>query len=139
MQKPTSVSVIGWFFIIIGGLSLLSGFMALFVSISQEMLEVNFALMVLLQFIVATFAVVGGIGFLKGKKSMRYLLEGIAWFLLSALILFYAKIAPNFSSEPFAIAIVVINFCIFSIPIGLVIYFIRGSKVAKYLECNKAI
>lgn len=140
IKRPTSVSVIGWFFIVIGTLSITSGGLAFLVSISQDIpQQQGFGIVLTAQVLIAAVAVYAGVRFLKGSRSMRYVLEAIAWLLLAAIVLFYMKMAPNFMSEPIAIALVVLNFITFAGPFAMTIYFLRGVKVRKYLECNKAM
>jgi len=136
VERPTSVSVIGWTFIVLGGLSLVSGSLALFLLLSKDVGPAPWQ--ILLQGVVAGAALIGGVYFLKGNRTARYVLEAIAWLALVALVWFYSGISPQLSSDPAGIAVVVLNFLVMVVPLVLILYFIRKRKVMEYLNITSS-
>jgi hypothetical protein len=91
-KRPTCVTVIGWVWIVLGGLMLFSGFMALLGSLLiRDVMQGGpampsyfkfYPVLVAVQLIVATLGLVAGVNFLKLKPWSRGILEGVTWTLL---------------------------------------------------------
>jgi len=152
-KRPTCVTVIGWAWIIIGGLILFSAIMSLFSSfmigeMSQTHPETQaqiptilrfFPLIAAIQSIVAIFGIVSGINFLKLKAWSRDVLEILSWILLLLLASFgiyweygWISMASNHAPEGFDImgavmGIVVIG--IYGVPFAIILKYLRGDKV----------
>lgn len=92
-KRPTAVSVIGWFWIIVGGFMTLASVSVLLQeppseSLIREMSKDSslgawvfrhYVLFALLQVAVAQVAIVSGIGFLRLRKWARIALEVLSW------------------------------------------------------------
>ena len=139
MERPTSVSVIGWFFIVMGGLSVISGALALALSASLETESDLVPLwQIIVQIILASSAVIGGFYFIKGSVLSRYYLEVLTWVCLILLVYFLRNFTGFLSSGGMGATVFIINTLVMLVPLGLILYFIRCSKVKAYIEHNKA-
>ena len=95
-KRPTCVTVIGWAWIIIGGLSCLSAIMVLFMSLmmggmvhdhpDMPFIFKIFPLLLIVQIGVAMLGLVAGINFLEFKAWSRDVLEGLSWISLIFLV-----------------------------------------------------
>jgi len=152
-KRPTCVTVIGWAWIIIGGMMFFSAIMALFSSVmigqmSQANSEVQqnmpaiFRLFPLLAIIQIGFAIIGlvsGINFLKLKAWSRNALEILTWVLLLFMVGFgifweygWLSMTPGQGPKGFDImgavmGVVIIG--IYVVPLGIMLKYLRGYKV----------
>jgi hypothetical protein len=148
-KRPTCVTVIGWAWIIIGGLMCLSAIMAFISSVMiGEMSQHRpgspfifkiFPLLAIVQIGVAVLGLVSGINFLKHKAWARNVLEGLTWLLLSFTLGFMVFWIFNWisitSGDGFsgfgmmgAVMGVVIT-GIYGVPLGIMLKYLRGPKV----------
>ena len=125
-ERPTSVSVVGWFFMIIGGLSTLSavGFIVVSFINGQSIAGVWPGYV---QILIAGSVAYGGFGLLRGSAFMRQALE-VASYLIVLLVLAYGvTLARDMSSwVPF------FGFAIYIVPLAFVIRALRSQRVRVY-------
>jgi hypothetical protein len=152
-KRPTCVTVIGWVWIIIGGLMCFSAIMALFSSVmigeisqahpeAQEQMPAIFRffpLLAIIQIVVAIIGLVSGIHFLKLKAWSRNALEILTWVLLLFLVGFgiyweygWLSITSGHGPRGFDImgaimGIVIIG--IYGVPLGIMVKYLKGNKV----------
>ena len=125
-ERPTSVNVVGWFFIVIGGLSCMSAVGYLAVSILNGK-GVTDAWPGLLQMVFAGFVAYGGVGLLRGSSLMRKALELSSYLIVALLIIFSTIWASDYSSwGP------LISAFIYAAPLMFVIRALRSEKVKLY-------
>ena len=96
-DRPTSVSVVAWFFIIIGALSVISAIGYIVVSMASDNVTGS-ALVGALQIVIAGFAAYSGYGLLRGSSVMRQALEILSYLLVLALGVYGVILARDFSS-----------------------------------------
>ncbi len=152
-KRPTCVTVIGWAWIVIGGLTSLSAIMALFASLvigqmSQAHLEAQesipgifrfFPLLAIVQIGVAVLWLVAGINFLKLKPWSRSILEASSWLLLLFVIGFgifwlfgWVSMASGHGPRGFDVMGAVMGVVItgiYAVPLGIMVKYLRGHKV----------
>ncbi len=148
-KRPTCVTVIGWAWIIIGGLMCLSAGMALFstIMITTMMQEEQdaplifyiFPLLAIVQIGIGSLGVVAGIQFLKLKAWARSALEVLTWlFLLFVLgfmvfwLIIWVSITSAHGADSLGIMGAVMGVVmtgIYGIPLGIMLKYLRGSKV----------
>ncbi|MDY6845490.1 MAG: hypothetical protein SVW57_15545 [Thermodesulfobacteriota bacterium] len=154
-KRPTCVTVIGWTWIILGGLMFFSSIMALFsFSMISQTSQANsqshqdipaifkyFPLLAIVQIGVSVTGLVSGINFLKLKSWSRSVLEILTWLLLLFVVGFggffifqwSSMSSPHtsfgFSIMEFVMAIGI--FGIYGIPLGIMVKYLRGEKVKK--------
>lgn len=154
-KRPTAVTVIGWFWIIVGGLMVLSGgmgslaFMAwgasehfadsdrapkLFTFMFQ-----HFVVIAGVQGCFGALAAVAGWHFLRLRTWARSILEILSWVGLVCFVSWV--VAFNIASgsmhrgegvdsfSVFRIVIAVVSIVIYGVPLGFIIYFLRSAKV----------
>ena len=152
-KRPTCVTVIGWAWIIIGGLMFFSAIMALLSSVMiSHMSQANsefqqnmpaifrfFPLLAIIQIGVATIGLVSGINFLKLKAWSRNALEVLTWILIVIMAGFgifweygWLSMPTGHSPKGFDImgavmGVVIIG--IYGVPLGIMIKYLRGDKV----------
>ena len=149
--RPTCISVIGWFWIIVGGLMFLSGtigFVAFLLTLcpaqNENILRHSVSpllwvvpVVAILQLVVAILAVVSGIHFLKLRHWARRALEVLTWAFLILVVGFgvcWVFMWTTTSSARFGITIVgtVMGALItiaYGTPLVIVLRFLRGQKV----------
>jgi len=130
-KRPTSVNVVGWFFIIIGSLSILSaiGYVAVTYINSKSFLG---AWPGLAQIIIAGTLAYAGFGLLRGSALMRQVLEVSSYGLVVLLIGYIIHVSQQFGTWlPLA------GMLIYLIPLGFVIVALRGQKVKTYVSTTK--
>lgn len=150
-KRPTSISVIGWAWIVIGSLMCLSAVMALLVSltISQAAAQTDtdhnvpailgfFPLLALIQMVFAILGIVSGVNFLKMKSWARTTLEILSWLLMvfvagfgifwiiSWIVMTRGKAPAGFGIMGVVMGTVVL--AIYGIPLGIMIKYLRGKK-----------
>ena len=148
-KRPTCVTVIGWAWIIIGGLMILSAIMALFSSaMICEMAQNDpdmpfifkiFPLIIVVQISVAALGLISGINFLKLKVWSRAVLEGLTWLLLIFIIGFmvfwvfnWVSMSSGHGPRSFGIMGAVMGVIIsgiYGVPLGIMLKYLRGTKV----------
>ncbi|HUG18275.1 MAG TPA: hypothetical protein VMM56_04820 [Planctomycetaceae bacterium] len=153
-KRPTCVTVIGWAWIVIGGLASFSAIPA-FVAWSMGALDDPkhpwitkiYPLLVGVQFSVALLGLVAGINFLKLKAWPRAVLEGLTWFLLICLVGFlvfwmysWISITSN-HPEPRGFAILggvmaVFISGLYGVPLCIMLKYLRGSKIKNAIEIS---
>jgi hypothetical protein len=148
-KRPTCVTVIGWAWIILGGLMCLSAIMAFVSSIMiGEMVKDSpdvpfifkiFPLLAIVQIGVAVLGLFSGINFLKLKAWSRNVLEGLTWLLLSFTLGFmvfwifnWISMTSSHGSSGFGVMGVVMGVVItgiYGVPLGIMLKYLRGPKV----------
>lgn len=159
-KRPTCVTVIGWAWIIIGGLMFFSAIMALFSSVmigqmSQANSEVQqdmpvifrfFPLLAIIQIGLAIIGLVSGINFLKLKAWSRNSLEILTWILLLFMAGFgifweYGWLSMSTGHGPKGFDIMgavmgVVIIGIYGVPLGIMVKYLRGDKVKNaFIDC----
>ena len=159
-KRPTCVTVIGWAWVIIGGLMCLSAITALFMSLAfNQMVKSQpivppeapagfgifalmaeyFPLIATVQLFVAVFGIIAGINFLKLKSWARNALETLTWLLLLFVIgfmvfwLFTLFAMTSASNAPIVMAV-------FMAVMGVVVTGVYGVPLGimlKYLRGEK--
>ena len=125
-ERPASVSVVGWFFVVIGGLSFMSavGYVAVSVLEGKGVAD---AWPGLLQMAFAGFIAYGGFGLLRGSSSMRKALELSSYLIVVLLIIFSTIWVSTYSSwGP------LISAFVYAVPLIFVIRALRSEKVKIY-------
>lgn len=148
-NRPTCVTVIGWAWIIIGGLMFLSAVMALLSSVMIGEMAQNdpemplifklFPLLAIFQIGIAAIGCICGINFLKLKTWSRSVLEVLTWLLLVFILGFMAFWLFNWMSTTMAhgpqgfgimgAVMGVIITGIYGVPLVIMLKYLRGSKV----------
>ncbi|KZZ60091.1 hypothetical protein A3762_03710 [Oleiphilus sp. HI0125] len=125
-DRPTSVNVIAWFFMILGGLSILSATGYLLVYFQEP--STSFGVLPgVLQILIAGSFVVAGALFLRGSARMRQALEWGSYLLAIAIIAYGINFSSNFGSAlPFAFI------AIYLVPLFFVVKALRSQKVRNY-------
>lgn len=148
-KRPTCVSVIGWVWIILGGLMCLSSAMAILsFAVIGEMAHDDsdmpflfqiFPWIVAVQIIVAVIGLVAGVNFLKLKAWSRRILEILTWAMILFVIgfggfLFFhiysassMQLSLGFGIMELIFMIVVIG--IYGVPLSIMLKYLRGEKV----------
>lgn len=152
-KRPTCVTVIGWAWVVIGGLMVLSPIMAIvnlaaFGALQRSgpdtplMLRVLPFLMVI-QIAVGTLGLAAGVNFLKLKPWSRPVLEVLTWLLLLYVIGFtvfsifhWISLAegPDAFALAGAITGIVAGGGIYGVPLGIMLKYLRGPKVKEALH-----
>lgn len=127
IDRPTSVNVVAWFYMILGSLSILSAIAYLTVHFIEP--DNSFGFWPgFVQIIIAGGFVLAGFLFLRGSARMRNFLE-IGTYVLSALIIAWTiNLAVEFDS-PFPL----LGSAIYLIPFYFVAKALRGDKVKNYV------
>jgi cation transport ATPase len=152
-KRPTCVTVIGWAWIIIGGLMLFSAIMALFGSaMISEMSRAHpeaqehmpaifrfFPLLAIIQSVVAVVGLVSGISFLKLKPWSRNVLEILAWLLMLFVVGFgiyweagWLSMTSKHGPRGFDVMGAVMGgviIGIYGVSLGIMLKYLRGDKV----------
>ena len=152
-KRPTCITVIGWAWIIIGGLMCLSAIMALFSSVmigqmshadpetqrNMPTIFKYFPLLAIVQICVTSAGLVSGISFLKLKSWSRNVLEILSWVLLLFIAGFgifwvFNWISATSGNGPQGFGIMgtvmgVIFIGIYGVPLGIMVRYLRGDKV----------
>jgi len=148
-KRPTCVTVIGWAWIIIGGLMLFGSVMALIGSSMMTQLAQSdepapffikiFPSIAIIEMGFGILGIVSGIHFLKLKASARSALELLTWLLLILILGFMVfwffnwLTFPSQNSPPgfriMGIVMGVINTAIFAVPLIIMLKYLRGRKV----------
>ncbi len=138
MDKPRSVPIIGWTFIIVGGVTVLTSLWGLKLVLSKDIYtNPSWIVMVLTQLFIAVVAIIAGVRFMKGSRMMRTILEAISWLILGAMFWFSWGAFITLSHDVLGKGITIFNFLLFVVPITIIIYKLRGSKIRSYLDnCN---
>lgn len=154
-KRPTCITVIGWVWIVFGGLMVLSAVMAMVMAIiisstagnETELSPIFHAApyLCVVQIIVAVLGLVSGIHFLKLKVWSRAVLEALTWLVLVYVIGFmgYAvyDIAFSGSAESpviignlVGIALGVMITAVYAVPLGIMLWYLRGAKVRRAMK-----
>ncbi len=152
-KRPTCVTVIGWFWIIVGGLMCVSALMGLFVSVmTGQLLEANskgqenmraifkfFPILLPFQLGIGVLGIISGVKFLRLKRWSRSALEVLTWVSLISIIAFsihwistwgYMSSGhepPGFAAMGLVMGIVVT--AMHGVPLGIILKYLRGNKV----------
>lgn len=125
-NRPTRVSVVGWLFIIVSSLSILSaiGYITVGITSQNSIFEVwpGYA-----QILVGSLLVYCSIGFLNGASRMRSVLEYSSYFLILAILYQGITTAIEFNA-----AGPLLGHVIFLIPMGLVVHALRSNQTKTY-------
>ena len=142
-KRPTAVSVIGWFWIIVGGFLAWASIIAVQQGPPDESLlneiakgsplaameERHYIFKALFMFTVGDLAIIFGICFLRLYDWARTALEVVSWLCITLLaanmILGFFYVGGSFYAAIFLITVS----AFFWVPLGLVIYFLRSKKV----------
>lgn len=148
-KRPTCVTVIGWAWIIVGGLMILSATMSLFtlgmirnMALDEPDLPFifkKFELIVIIQIGVGLLGLISGINFLMLKAWARNVLEGLTWMLLVFVLGFtvfwvftWVSMTSRHDPPGFGImgaAMGVVFMAIYAVPLGIMLKYMRGRKV----------
>lgn len=126
--RPTSVNVVGWSFIIVGALSVLSGigYLVAGVANGQSLFE---GWPGLIQVPIAGFLALCGALFMSGSSLMRRLLEVASYLLVLLIIGFGLKSSHESGSwMPF------FSIVIYIVPFGFIINALRSETVKTYVS-----
>ncbi|MEW6670273.1 MAG: hypothetical protein AB1427_01135 [Thermodesulfobacteriota bacterium] len=152
-KRPTCITVIGWVWIVIGGLMCFSAVMALYSHVTigpmaqgdpEAVQHVSvviryFPAFAIVQIAAATVGIISGIYFLKLKRWSRQVLEILTWLLLLFFVGFgiywvfsWIWLTQDHGPRSFgimgAVAGVVIT-GIYSVSLGIMLKYLRGDKV----------
>tara|TARA_R110001606_G_scaffold390717_1_gene557940 strand:+ start:425 stop:817 length:393 start_codon:yes stop_codon:yes gene_type:complete len=127
-NRPTRVSVVGWFFIIVSSLSILSaiGYIVVGITSQDSMFEVWPGYV---QILVASLLVYCSIGFLNGASRMRSVLEYSSYFLILAILYQGITAAIEFNAVGPLLVYVV-----FLILMGLIVHALRSNQTKTYVS-----
>lgn len=152
-KRPTCVTVIGWAWIIIGGLMCLSSVMGLFSffmidQISQTHATAHqeipailkiFPLLAIVQIFIGGLGFFSGINFLKLKIWSRNVLEILTWLILIFLVGFmvywvfnWLSMSAGHGPKNFAVGGAIMGIVvtgIYAVPLGIIVKFLRGDKI----------
>jgi hypothetical protein len=148
-KRPTCVTVIGWAWIIIGGLMCLSAIMALFSSVMiREMSQTDpnipfifkiFPILAIVQVCIAVIGLISGINFLKLKAWSRSTLEILTWLFLIFILGFmiywvfnWVSMSSGHGPRGFGVMGAVMGVVItgiYGVPLGIMLKYLRGPKV----------
>ena len=148
-KRPTCVTVIGWVWIIIGGLMCFSAAMALFSSIMIGQMAQDdpnmpfifkvFPLLAVAQIIVAIFGLFAGVNFLKLKSWSRKALEILTWALILFVVGFggvtvFHLVSTSSSQLNFGFGImefflIIVILGMYAVPLVIMVKYLRGEKV----------
>jgi hypothetical protein len=154
-KRPTVVSVIGWFWIIVGGLMALSGSLvslgyvisgasahapdsqhmpALFIFIFR-----HFVFVAVIQVCFGALAALAGWQLLRLRAWARSALEGLSWIglvcIVSWAVAFNMALGTMHRGEGFdsfslfRILVGAFSVVFYGVPLGLIVYFLRSPKV----------
>ncbi len=156
-KRPTCITVIGWVWIILGGLMFLSAIMGLFSSIMISQMSQSdpeafkqtplffkfFPLIAIGQMGVAFLGFVSGINFLRLKIWARTVLEVLTWILTLFIFGFmifwifnWISMSPGGAPKGFSImgAVMGVVFTgVYGVPLLIMLKYLRGTKVKKAL------
>lgn len=148
-KRPTSVTVIGWAWIIIGGLMCLSAAMALFGSVMMGQMPQHdikdplffrmIPFLAIVQVGLAALGLVSGINFLKLKAWARSALEALTWLLLLCILGFMVFWIINWVSmtsghgprgfDVMGVVMGIVITAIYGVPLGIMVKYLRGARV----------
>ncbi len=155
-KRPTAVSVIGWFWIIVGFFTALASVASLLQdppseSLIQEMAKDSpvmaralrhYFVGALLQFVVGQVFIFSGIGFLRLRAWARTALEVVSWLV----VVFFAAIMVDVlvmmhtylkdGALPCGVIGCVLGSAFYFGPVGLMLYFLRSRKVREAVGGN---
>lgn len=151
-KRPTCVSVIGWAWIVIGGMMCVGALLGIAaVTLMSDLpppepfLTKIFPFLAIAQVGLGATALIAGINFLKLKAWARPILEGFTWFLLSYVVVLLVvmqvlsitmELAPN---EPvgtkWLMRVMSLVICgMYSVPLVIMLRYLRGEKVRSALR-----
>jgi hypothetical protein len=152
--RPTCVTVIGWAWMVMGGLASLSAIVA-FVAWSMDLLNDPehslitkiYPFLVGLQFGIALLGFVAGINFLKLKAWSRNALEVLTWLLLILIMgfmIFWMYLWITLTSGdpgPRGFKIIggvmgVLVSAFYGAPLGIMLKYLRGSKIKNAIKVS---
>lgn len=127
-NRPTRVSVVGWLFIIVSSLSILSaiGYIMVGITSQNSIFEVWPGYV---QILVGSLLVHCSIGFLNGASRMRSVLEYSSYFLILAILYQGITTAIEFNA-----AGPLLGHVIFLIPMGLIVHALRSNQTKTYVS-----
>jgi hypothetical protein len=136
--RPTCVTVIGWVWIVLGGMACVTSALAL-PAMASSMAPgdggaVLFPAIAAVQLLIGAVGLISGIHFLKLKPWSRSVLEALTWvFVLLAagssaipLVLSVRGGAPMAAGEAVIIAVIALTYVV---PLGIMLRYLRGAKV----------
>ena len=145
-DRPTSVFVMGWLWMVLGGfLSVFSGlilFLSLFLTDQVVRQEDSayfnvFCVLALVQCCIGLLALVSGSFFLKGKTWSLIVLEILTWLFIVYVLgvtgfMFFALKADLVPSPPAIKIMILVGSAMFLIPLGIMLTYLRRSSVRTY-------
>jgi hypothetical protein len=159
-KRPTCVTVIGWVWIILGGLMCFSSIMALIAifaigQMAQSHTDAPKHFMIILKCMpllaigqagMGVLGIVSGINFFKLKSWSRKVLEVLSWILLAYVIGFgifwlasWTSLTTGRDDAAFGIMgtfVGIFMLALYGIPLGIMLKYLRGSRVRDAI--NKA-
>lgn len=159
-KRPTCITVIGWAWIILGGLMCFSSVMGLFAFIMTQGIpsassEIHqdlpvifrlFPLLAVLQMGIAVSGLVSGINFLKFKPWSRTVLEMLTWLLIVFVLVFggffifqwisTSSKSPSFGFGIMEAAMVFGILGIYGAPLAIMVKYLRGDKVKNAIKSS---
>ena len=160
MERPTGFSVIGWAWIVLGGLMVFPATMILIMygALSPDELPADFrgegpevpvvfryvAAIAVVQMTLGVAAIVGGIHFLRFKAWARLVLEILCWLTLLYVVVFFIFFvrtlggltapSPDSFVPTMMIGMAVFQALLFSIPLVLMIRYLRSGFAREVIQ-----
>ena len=154
--RPTCISVIGWAWIIIGGLMTISALFALigFMMMPEEAMEdpnvpmiFNFIpVIIIFQIAFSLIGIYSGINFLKLRQWARSVLEIQTWILLVFTSIFmiywiYSWVGLSSEIEDMGFSILgavmgLVMSAVYIVPLIIMLRYLRGDKVKKAINIS---
>ena len=149
-RRPTCVTVIGWVWVVIGGLMCFGAIMAVLASLmmrdEMSQHQANEAIMLrilpvlaLVQIVVGLLGLVSGVNFLKLRAWSRPVLEVLSWLLLVYVVGFgifcvfkWVSMTWGQGRQGLDIMGAVMGIVImgaYGVPVGIMVVYLRGAKV----------
>ena len=125
-ERPTSINVVSYFFIVTGTLSTLSGIGYIVATFSNGFTLIN-SMPAIVQVSIASSLIVAGAGLLKGSERMRNYLKIISYLIIVVFIIMGVKLSIDYNSLAPAF-----GFILYSVPILLVIRALSSTKLKSY-------
>ncbi|HPQ42225.1 MAG TPA: hypothetical protein PLV45_17775 [bacterium] len=154
-KRPTCVTVIGWVWIVLGGLMVLSGAMAMVIAITvlstagneSELSPIFHAApyLCVVQIVAAVLGLVSGIHFLRLKAWSRSVLEALTWLVLIYVIGFMGYIVYDIAftgsasnliiiDEIIALTMGIMITAVYTVPLAIMLWYLRGPKVCNAMK-----
>ena len=141
-KRPTAVSVIGWAWIVLGGLMLLSAGSALVLTSFYGGFSFPFALNTyrlfsVLELVVGSCGLVAGVSFLKLRLWSRIALETLSWLAIAGILASSVGLMFSVPGLPALFIGVAIGMSLlYCVPLGLMLRALRSDKVRDALSAS---